>query len=562
MSPALFDKIESKVKKVLPHSDSPSPKPVDQQPATVTREASTSSSLFKCRNSTSKSSTPASSVTNVPSTLGGKGTPASSVSNIPSTNTPSQPGTPLPRAGPPDPRPVNVPAPTLTQDFDAPEQAHHESTLDTLRGKAKECKEKLTPNFMTHECSSGSSSGGVPCSQLFSMFKALASEDSRDGDTSDSDADEPPRRRMPEKRRSLMSQVSTVSSGQTTDVTDGDESPPGYNYDGFGNLHRSESEPQFLPTEEEHEHDPHAAMRRHASISTTEPALHIARFDESDPEVQRWLRETLGPVQLSQLNLHDGPRKAPQTSRAPQPRRPKALRRPTDVPEGNEEEDDSEDAMVVALNDANPAEGARIPPEQYADLTLAQMAEKNAEEGEQEREDREKFRADHGHANTVPPAGEASPEEKARFNRSEVPEKEKLRVMREEFGDIASVMVDAQGRTEPERILAESQGSLFRGVMMVGNLHLTTHRLMFHALLPPDNMITQGPDFESVDDNEAAALKARPDIIQAGSVTLHQSGMFTSKKRVWMELTPEMLTCCPSADDAGKTRPLFSILSE
>lgn len=561
MAPALLDKIESKVKKVLPHSDPPSPKPGDK--AGMTREPSNSSSLFKCRNSTSKSSTPASSVTNVPSTLGGKGTPASSVSHIPSTNTPSQPGTPVqsqPRAGPPDPRPVNVPTPTVTEDFDAPAQAHHDSPLDALRGKAKECKEKLTPNFLhNNDCGT---SGGVPCSQLFGMFKALASEDSRDGDTSDSDADEPPRRRAPQKRRSHMSQVSTVSSGQTTDVTDdGDDSPPGYNYDGFGNLHRSESEPQFLPTEEEHEHDPHMAMKRHASVSTTEPALHIARFDENDPEVQRWLRETLGPVQLSQLHLHDSPQRAPQ-SRRPKQSRPKARRRPTDVPEGNEEDADDEDVMVAALNDANPAEGARVPPEQIADLALAQMAEQNAEEGEQERENREKFRADHGHANTVPPAGEATPEEKARFNRSEVPEAEKLRVMREEFGDIASVMVDAQGRCEPERILAESQGSLFRGVMMIGNLHLTTHRLTFHALLPPDNMITQGPDFESLDDNEAAALKARPDIIQAGSVTLHQGGIFTSKKRVWMELTPEMLTCYPSADEAGKTRPLFSILSE
>lgn len=470
---------------------------------------------------------------------------------------------------------MKVPAPTVTQDFDSSSgrstPAHkEESTLHAIKDKARECKEKLTPNFLqTGDCSV---SGSAPCSQLFGMFKALASEDSRDGDTSDSDVEEAPRRRRPEKRRSHMSQVSTMSSGQTTDEGSGDADS-----EKFEHLHRSESEPQLAAEQlpEPIRLERHAASwKRHASVSTSQPAEQMAHFDENDPEVQRWLRETLGPVQLNQLNMRDThyrPQTQAQMRAQRASSRPKPRRRPTDVPEGNEDEPepDSEDAMIAALNDANPPEGVatspRVPPEQIADLALAEMAEQNAEEGEQERRNREELRAKHGHRTTLnplPSTEEISAEERQRFSRSEVPEAEKLRVIREEFGDIASAMVDAQGRSEPERILAESQGSLFRGVMMLGNLCLTTHRLLFHALLPPDEMITQGPDFESVDDNEAAALRARPDVIQAGSVTLHQSGLFSSKKRVWMEITPEMITCYPSADEAGKVRPLFSILSE
>jgi sterol 3beta-glucosyltransferase len=51
-------------------------------------------------------------------------------------------------------------------------------------------------------------------------------------------------------------------------------------------------------------------------------------------------------------------------------------------------------------------------------------------------------------------------------------------------------------------------------------------------------------------------------VIIAGSVTLHSANPLKRARRVWMELSPDMLTAYPSADDAGRVRPLFSILRE
>lgn len=153
--------------------------------------------------------------------------------------------------------------------------------------------------------------------------------------------------------------------------------------------------------------------------------------------------------------------------------------------------------------------------------------------------------------------------ESHRYTRDEIPEAQKLAVIIEEFGDIAGKMVNWDGSDgPPERILAESQGSVFKGVMMIGNLHLTTHRLTFHALLPPDALITAPADaLPAQTEEQAAARDARPGIIQAGPVTMHRHSLIKSKKkRVWMELYPDMITTYPSADEAGRTRPLFSIL--
>lgn len=150
----------------------------------------------------------------------------------------------------------------------------------------------------------------------------------------------------------------------------------------------------------------------------------------------------------------------------------------------------------------------------------------------------------------------------SRFRRDHISPEEKLQVISEEFGDIASTMVDADGVSEPERLLAESQGSLFKGVMMIGNLHLTTHRLVFHALLPPDHLYdSANTAYPAQTEDEQAARDSRPNIIVAGPVTINRHSVLKSKrKRVWMELSPDMLTTYPSADEAGRVRPLYSIL--
>lgn len=151
--------------------------------------------------------------------------------------------------------------------------------------------------------------------------------------------------------------------------------------------------------------------------------------------------------------------------------------------------------------------------------------------------------------------------EMARFSHDDVPEEEKMAVIIGEFGDIAERMVNDDGTPAPkEHIVAESQGTLFKGVMMIGNLHLTNYRLLFHALLPPDSAFVSGAAEPDQTEEQANARYARPDILKSGNVTIHREGLIKSKKRVWMELTPEMLTTYPSGDEAGRVRPLYSIL--
>ncbi|KAL7422545.1 hypothetical protein Q5752_003193 [Cryptotrichosporon argae] len=152
----------------------------------------------------------------------------------------------------------------------------------------------------------------------------------------------------------------------------------------------------------------------------------------------------------------------------------------------------------------------------------------------------------------------------------EIADDEKLAVIIEEFGEVAGNMVNADGTpSESERLLAEVKGSLFKGVMMIGNLHLTTHRLLFHALLPPDEVfVAHKPNLApetgaGLDDKSyeaARARAARPDILQAGPVTVHGAGVFKSRRRVWLELSPDMITSYPSADEAGRVRPLITVL--
>lgn len=151
----------------------------------------------------------------------------------------------------------------------------------------------------------------------------------------------------------------------------------------------------------------------------------------------------------------------------------------------------------------------------------------------------------------------------ARFRHDDVPEEEKMSVIVGEFGEIADKMVNVDGTpAEAEHIIAESQGTLFKGVMMLGNLHLTNYRLLFHALLPPDSAFVSGSPEPDQTEEQANARFARPDIMKSGNVTVHREGLMKSKKKVWMELSPDMLTTYPAGDEAGRVRPLYSILCE
>ncbi|OCF57503.1 hypothetical protein L486_04961 [Kwoniella mangroviensis CBS 10435] len=132
--------------------------------------------------------------------------------------------------------------------------------------------------------------------------------------------------------------------------------------------------------------------------------------------------------------------------------------------------------------------------------------------------------------------------ESAAVGVSDISDEEKLLAIKEEFGDIAGLMEGG----EAERMLADTKGSLFKGVMMIGNFHLTTHRLLFHAIIPPDSL-------------DPTPTPSGPDVICAGPVTIHRPGL-QQAKRVWMELTPEMVTTYPSANESDRVRPIRSVL--
>jgi hypothetical protein len=123
---------------------------------------------------------------------------------------------------------------------------------------------------------------------------------------------------------------------------------------------------------------------------------------------------------------------------------------------------------------------------------------------------------------------------------------EKLEALIEEFGEIAPLMKG----DEPERFIVECRGALFRGILVVGNIHLTTHRITFHAVLPPPKMSLSGDESN--------------DILHSGAATIRrQNPIFSAKTtRVWMELDNEMITTYPSADEEGRVKPLRSILRE
>ncbi|KAF8073827.1 glycosyltransferase family 1 protein, partial [Lyophyllum atratum] len=106
----------------------------------------------------------------------------------------------------------------------------------------------------------------------------------------------------------------------------------------------------------------------------------------------------------------------------------------------------------------------------------------------------------------------------------------------EEFGPLAP-------DGDEEKLVLETDGFLIHDVLIVGVIHVTTHRLAFHASL-----------FES-----QLGSPASKRIIKAGPAVLHRKGWRT-KRRVWLELSHDMLCAYASSSDEGRIRPLYTIL--
>ncbi|KAF9468587.1 glycosyltransferase family 1 protein [Collybia nuda] len=106
----------------------------------------------------------------------------------------------------------------------------------------------------------------------------------------------------------------------------------------------------------------------------------------------------------------------------------------------------------------------------------------------------------------------------------------------QEFGPLTS-------EGEEERLVLETDGCLIHDVIIVGVIHITTHRLTFHA-----SLFSSHPN-----------LPPSQRIIKAGPAILHRKG-WRSKRRVWLELSHDMMCTYASSGDEGRIRPLCTIL--
>ncbi|KAJ6584932.1 hypothetical protein B0H19DRAFT_402540 [Mycena capillaripes] len=111
---------------------------------------------------------------------------------------------------------------------------------------------------------------------------------------------------------------------------------------------------------------------------------------------------------------------------------------------------------------------------------------------------------------------------------------EVIRLLINEFGPLAP-------EGEEEKLLLETDGGLIKDIAIIGVIHLTTHRLAFHASL----------------------MSARPDaqrgVLRSGSVVIHRKG-WRSKRRLWMELSHDMMCTYASSNDSDKIRPIRTVL--
>ncbi|CAE6534369.1 unnamed protein product [Rhizoctonia solani] len=129
-----------------------------------------------------------------------------------------------------------------------------------------------------------------------------------------------------------------------------------------------------------------------------------------------------------------------------------------------------------------------------------------------------------------------------------------LRILQHEFGELTLP-------GEVEEMVLETDGVLFRDVTIIGVIHLTTHRLTFHASLLPstDADATAGSTFShsSRHSTDSQILKAGSGVvIEPRTGILHPQ----KRRRVWIELSNDMITSYPDASDEGRIRPINSIL--
>ncbi|KAF7299097.1 Glycosyltransferase family 1 protein [Mycena indigotica] len=110
---------------------------------------------------------------------------------------------------------------------------------------------------------------------------------------------------------------------------------------------------------------------------------------------------------------------------------------------------------------------------------------------------------------------------------------------------VVSMLIDEFGALAPEgeeeKLILETDGGLLKEVSIIGVIHLTTHRLCFHASLM------------------AANPNPQTTILRAGPAVIHRPGLRFSR-RLWMELSPDMLCSYASSKDKDRLKPVRTLL--
>ncbi|KAH9049861.1 hypothetical protein EDB84DRAFT_837422 [Lactarius hengduanensis] len=106
-------------------------------------------------------------------------------------------------------------------------------------------------------------------------------------------------------------------------------------------------------------------------------------------------------------------------------------------------------------------------------------------------------------------------------------------LLEQEFGALAPL--------GEEKLLLEADAAFFKDVIILGVVHLTTHRFTFHA-----SLLSSQPDYNRK-------------IIKSGPALVHRKG-WHRKTRVWLQLEHDMISSFPSSREEDRIKPIKSIL--
>ncbi|KAI5117363.1 hypothetical protein M0805_002477 [Coniferiporia weirii] len=120
---------------------------------------------------------------------------------------------------------------------------------------------------------------------------------------------------------------------------------------------------------------------------------------------------------------------------------------------------------------------------------------------------------------------------------SQLAPEEIVKLLADEFGTLST------SDSDEERLIFERDGAYFQEIAILGMIHLTTHRLTFHA-----SLLSTRPD-----------LLPDKQVIKTGPATVHIPGR-RKKRRLWLELSHDMFTSFPSGKAEDRIRPIRSVL--